>query len=180
MVIFLNRQKKIKVKRLGSTIGNMSRTVAAKFLREFNSKCCNSSDRFLIEIDRIHPTSLINQAYDVSEPNLQEFHANFLDRVDSLVEQYYGTSAKLRNKFKIIGEMDEPSRVHRRFYISLYPVSISPDGPHLCKGQRIRIAESWKYNDQDIDNLLQVAGFEVKTKWTDEEDLLDLWLFSPL
>jgi L-histidine N-alpha-methyltransferase len=80
---------------LGSSIGNLGRDEAARFLLELRSDL-GPEDRLLVGIDLRKDGATLEKAYDDSEGVTARFNLNLLDRINRELGGSFSTSTKMR------------------------------------------------------------------------------------
>ena len=136
---------------MGSSIGNLSRTEAADFLRSF-SEILKDQDSMLIGIDACQDKDKVYHAYNDGVGKTLEFYYNGLSNANRVL----GKEVFKRADWEVIGEYDEDAGRHQAFYSPLHDVVI--EGTPIRAGERIRFEESYKYSSPQCSELWQQAG----------------------
>ena len=106
-----NLQKPKCILWMGSSIGNLSRTEAAGFLKGF-TEILGDKDSMLIGIDACQDKDKVYRAYNDKEGTTLEFYYNGLINANKLL----GKEVFRRADWKVIGEYDEDASRHQAFY----------------------------------------------------------------
>lgn len=143
---------------MGSSIGNLDRTEAAKFLKDF-SAVLQSQDSMLIGIDACQESDKVYHAYNDKRGITHKFVLNGLMHANKLM----GKNLFRREDWKVVGEYDEIAGRHQAFYSPVRDVMV--EGTLIRAGEKIRVEESYKYSLLESDELWQRAGLMVKARF---------------
>lgn len=145
---------------MGSSIGNLNRTEAAEFLKDF-ADILRGQDTMLIGVDACQDKTKVYHAYNDKEGKTHDFVLNGLDHANRLM----GYDVFKKGDWKVIGEYDEEAHRHQAFYSPMHDVVL--EGTVVRAGEKIRIEESYKYSSQQSDELWQAAGLIQRAKFGD-------------
>lgn len=146
---------------LGSSIGNLNRTEAANFLREFTSILSNE-DHMLIGIDACQDPEKVYRGYNDREGKTHEFILNGLTHANRLL----GKEAFRKEDWEVVGEYDVEAGRHQAFYRPTRDVEV--EGSLIKAGERIRIEESCKYSATQSTKLWRAAGMVPRASFGDK------------
>lgn len=137
---------------LGSSIGNFSENEAITLLSE-TSKRMNSNDYFLLGIDRVKDSDILEKAYNDTKGVTAEFNINVLNVLNSKLEANFllenFTHQAIYNKPKEQIEMYLISKVSQNVSFKKLNKSIKFD-----ENEKILTEVSRKYTRSSIQNLL--------------------------
>lgn len=151
---------------LGSSIGNLEKPAAARFVRDLASGM-GSGDRLLIGIDLRKDRAILEAAYDDAAGVTARFDLNLLTRINRVLGGDFDLDA-----FRHVVHYDEPSgsvqsflesRIDQRVPIDALDVEIPFEA-----GERIHTEDSHKYSEREIDDLAARAGLRVETRYFDD------------
>ena len=146
-----NLQKPKCILWMGSSIGNLSRTEAADFLKGF-SGILGGRDSMLIGIDACQDKDRVYHAYNDKEGTTLEFYYNGLINAN----KHLGKEIFKRADWTVIGEYDEDAGRHHAFYSPVRDVMV--EGISIKAGERVKFEESYKYSLLQSSELWQRAG----------------------
>lgn len=156
---------------LGSSIGNFSRDEAPDFLSGF-ADILSADDHFLLGLDCCTDPERVYHAYNDRDGVTHDFILNGLVHANELL----GHEAFNLSDWKVIGEYDEPTDRHQAFVVPNKDVDI--DGVLIQAGERVRIEESYKYNEALSLDLWRGAGIAAGVSWQNQTgDYCKLALF---
>jgi L-histidine N-alpha-methyltransferase len=150
---------------LGSNIGNLERSDAARFLRRVRGLMA-PGDRLLVGIDLRKDRAVLTRAYDDSQGVTARFNRNVLARINR----------------ELGGRFDLDAFQHRAMYeeeigrIEMYLVSAGAQRVRIerlgltvpfAAGEAIHTENSYKYSLAEIDALAAAAGFRIERQWLD-------------
>ncbi|KAI0150441.1 C-type lectin protein [Xylariaceae sp. FL1272] len=151
---------------MGSSIGNLSRSEAACFLRGFMD-VLQSRDSFLIGVDSCANPSKVYHAYNDEQGVTHDFILNGLQHANRVLRE----TVFKAGDWKVIGEYvyDDDGGRHRAFVSPLRDAVVL--GETIRAHERIQIEESVKFSEEECDRLWGAAGASEASKWmTDDED----------
>lgn len=161
---------------LGSSIGNLGPEDRGAFLASLRS-ALRPGDYFLIGFDLVKPKADLLRAYDDPAGVTAAFNRNVLGRVN----RELGASFDL-DSFSHLVRYDEHERRVEMHLIATRDQSVRiPLAGASCdirRGETIWTESSYKFDCDEIGEVMQGAGFRQLATWTDEEwPLLEgLWL----
>ena len=161
---------------LGSSFGNFSPADGKIFLEKINSTM-KSGDLFLIGLDLVKDSQILESAYDDAHGVTAEFNLNVLSRINDELDadfnlnnfSHYSTYNKEDQRI----EMYLKSLVNQSVIISKFNLSLN-----LEKNELIHTEYSHKYTLEQIKILLESTGFKINHTWSDENNHFSLTLVS--
>ena len=161
---------------LGSSVGNFSR---ARFQRFFGllSDCMGSQDYFLLGVDRVKETQILEQAYNDSKGTTAQFILNVFEHLNLLV----GSNFDLEK----ISYFSYYNAVTQR--MEMYGISACDQVIHLPAGncsfvwgkdERVLVEISRKFEPRQLSQQLQYFGLDRVGHYTDSEEWFSLLLFK--
>ena len=161
---------------LGSSFGNFSPADGKSFLEKINSTM-KSGDLFLIGLDLVKDSQILESAYDDAQGVTAEFNLNVLSRINDELDadfnlndfSHYSTYNKDDQRI----EMYLKSLVNQSVIISKSNLSLN-----LEKNELIHTEFSHKYTLEQIKTLLESTGFKINHTWLDENTHFSLTLVS--
>ncbi|KAF2703649.1 hypothetical protein K504DRAFT_463379 [Pleomassaria siparia CBS 279.74] len=156
---------------LGSSMGNFKRHEVPPFLAGFRD-ALQPGNSMLIGIDSCKDPSRVYHAYNDRENVTHDFTLNGLKHANRIMEE----EAFNLDDWEAIGEYDTEAGRHHAFVAPLKDVVI--DGVSIAKGERVRIEESYKYSNDEVRSLWQVAGLTENTVFSNSRGDYGLHLVS--
>ena len=161
---------------LGSSFGNFSPSEGKTFLKKINSTM-KSGDLFLIGLDLVKDSQILESAYDDAQGVTAEFNLNVLSRINDELDadfdlnnfSHYSTYNKEDQRI----EMYLKSLVNQSVIISKSNLSLN-----LEKNELIHTEYSHKYTLDQIKTLLESSGFKINHTWLDDDTRFSLTLVS--
>jgi dimethylhistidine N-methyltransferase len=161
---------------LGSSYGNFAPDDGIKFLKKINSTM-KSGDLFLIGLDLVKDSSILESAYNDSAGVTATFNLNVLSRINDELDADFDldtfTHYSMYNEKSQRIEMYLKSLVNQSIVISKSGVTIP-----LKKDELIHTEYSHKFKLSQLDSLFEDAGFVVNHTWCDEKKYFSLTLLS--
>ncbi len=159
---------------LGSSFGNFSPDDGAEFLKKIHSTM-KSGDLFLIGLDLVKDSSVLESAYNDSARVTAQFNLNVLSRINDELDADFDLKnfehfSKYNEEFQRI-EMYLKSLVNQTVIISKSNVIIS-----LKKDELIHTEYSHKFKLSQLNSLFEGVGFEIKQTWCDQKKYFSLTL----
>ena len=156
----------------GSTIGNMVAPTAVDLLRSMR-ETLGTGALLLIGMDLIKDEQVLLAAYDDAGGVTAEFNCNLARRInrelggDIPVDQ-------LRHEARW---NDEYARVEMHL-VAQDDIAFTVDGTDfaMAKGETIHTENSHKFDSRSANMLLHAGGWEVRTRWTDDEGRFAVFL----
>ena len=143
---------------MGSSIGNLDRAEAAKFLQGF-SDVLRDQDSMLIGIDACQDSDKVYHAYNDERGTTHKFILNGLRHANKLM----GKEVFRKDDWKVIGEYDETAARHQAFCSPVRDVVV--EETLIRAGEKVRIEESYKYSLHQSNELWQHAGLMVRARF---------------
>ena len=161
---------------LGSSIGNLDHSGAARFISELRRNM-NRKDHLLLGIDLRKHRDLLESAYDDASGVTARFNRNLLERINrELGGQFDPQTFDFRARY------DERSGAVDSHLVSREEQVIGVDAldlqVHFRAGETIHTESSYKYSLAEIDALARSADLERIEHWLDAENRFSLNLFS--
>jgi L-histidine N-alpha-methyltransferase len=153
---------------LGSSIGNLERPAAARFLARLGRNLGTRSALF-VGFDLRKEASVLEPAYDDAQGVTARFNLNLLRRIN----------AELNADFELSAFRHQAVYQEEAGRVAMYLVSELDQVVHigalqltvrLAAGERIHTEYSYKYAPFEIAELARSAGLELLERWTDEEE----------
>jgi len=162
---------------LGSSIGNFDRTRAARFLRQIRAEM-QAGERLLVGIDLRKERDRLERAYDDARGITARFNLNLLRRINRELGGDFEESA-----FRHVAEYREDEGRVVMAIESLRDQSVRIAGLDLeirfARGERIHTEDSYKYSEDEIEELAAAGGLRIEHRWTDARDDFSLNLLAP-
>ena len=154
---------------LGSSIGNLSREAAARFLARVRG-ALGRADRLLVGVDLRKDARVLERAYDDADGVTAAFDLNLLARINRELGGHFDLA-----RFRHEASYDvEAGRVEMHL-VSLgaqrVPIDRLGIEVGLADGEAIHTESSYKYSLAEIDALASVAGLAVEQRWLDRDGL---------
>lgn len=161
---------------LGSSFGNFSPSDGKNFLQKINSTM-KPGDLFLIGLDLVKDSQILESAYDDSQGVTAQFNLNVLSRINNELDADFDLNNfshhSIYNKEDQRIEMYLKSLVNQSVIISKCNLSLN-----LEKNELIHTEYSHKYTIEQIKTLLESTGFKINHTWLDDKSLFSLTLVS--
>ncbi|MGH0035187.1 MAG: L-histidine N(alpha)-methyltransferase [Myxococcota bacterium] len=161
---------------LGSSIGNLDRDAAARFLRELRGEM-ERGEKLLVGIDLRKESDRLERAYDDARGVTARFNLNLLTRINRELGGDFD-----RGSFRHVAEYSEregrveislESRCSQVVRIEKLDREIE-----FGEGERIHTEDSFKYSFQEIDALAESSGLRSEARWLDDAGDFSLNLFD--
>ena len=163
---------------LGSSFGNFSPADGKTFLEKINSTM-KSGDLFLIGLDLVKDSQILESAYDDAQGVTAEFNLNVLSRINNELDADFDLNNfshySIYNKEDQRIEMYLKSLVNQSVIISKSNLSLN-----LEKNELIHTEYSHKYSLDQVSELLESTGFKINHIWLDDEKYFSLTLVSKI
>jgi dimethylhistidine N-methyltransferase len=161
---------------LGSSLGNFDPKNGIKFLGKIRSSM-RKGDLFLLGIDLVKDTKILENAYNDSKGITANFNLNLLSRINrELVATFdndkFEHVAIFNKKQKRI-EMYLKSKIKHEVFVSKINLLLK-----FKKGELIHTEYSYKYTLPQIKKMAQKTGFKPVQIWTDKKNYFAVVLFS--
>ena len=161
---------------LGSSFGNFDYEPGLQFLDQINSSM-KDGDLFLIGLDLVKNTNMLERAYDDSCGITAQFNLNVLSRINSELDSNFNI-----DKFAHHAVYNESKNRIEIYLRSLENqiVNITKAGISLQikQNELIHTENSYKYTIPKIKKMFSAAGFRIRDMWFDEKRYFCLVLLS--
>ncbi len=161
---------------LGSSFGNFSPADGKTFLEKINSTM-KSGDLFLIGLDLVKDSQILESAYDDAQGVTAEFNLNVLSRINDELDADFNL-----NNFSHYSTYNEEDQRIEMYLKSLVNQSVIISKSNLSlnleKNELIHTEYSHKYTLEQIKTLLESTGFKINHTWLDENTHFSLTLVS--
>lgn len=161
---------------LGSTIGNFPEAEAVALLRRLRSRL-SSEDWFLMGVDLVKPTPVLEAAYNDSRGVTAEFNRNVLNVVNQEVGGDFDPARfdhlAFFNEVESQIEMHLVAREDTR--VTLRDLGLELE---IRAGERIHTEISRKFTRESAKGLLEAAGFDLRHWFLSEDSYFALALAS--
>lgn len=161
---------------LGSSLGNMSMSESALFLRTIRASM-NENDLLLLGLDMDKDTATLEAAYNDGRGVTAKFNLNMLYRLNRELNANFDISNfshySVYNKNKKRIEMYLKSETNQTVDIPGADIVI-----HVKKGELIHTENSQKYTIPQIRSMAAVANLEVQQLWSDASKKFSVTLLS--
>lgn len=157
----------------GSTIGNFTPQEAETFLKRVKTKL--NGGGFLIGVDLVKDTDVLNAAYDDAEGVTAAFNKNLLVRCNRELGANFDLA---RFDHRAFFNSDD-SRIEMHLVSTCdQKVQIGGHSFAFSKDETIHTENSYKYSIQSFHDLAMISGFTPVRVWTDKEDLFSVHYLS--
>ena len=154
---------------MGSSVGNFDRSDAAQFLLSLK-KSLKVGDSMLIGVDHRNDPDLVQRAYNDPEGDSEAFEMNALDHANSVM----GYEAFKRSEWRYEGIYDAAGGLHEVNFVTTADVII--EDSTIPSGTKIRLERSYKYSEEEAQDLFDAAELVVSADWLDKRGLYSLYL----
>ncbi len=163
---------------LGSSIGNLDRPGAARFLSRLR-RGMNRSDRLLLGIDLRKNREVLESAYDDSSGVTARFNRNLLERINrELGGQFDSETFDFHATYDDAGgRVVSHLRSRRDQTVRIEDLGLDVE---FAAGETIHTENSFKYSWAEIDALARCTGFAVEEHWLDAKNRYSVNLFAPI
>ncbi|HEV8341430.1 MAG TPA: L-histidine N(alpha)-methyltransferase [Candidatus Binatia bacterium] len=161
---------------LGSTVGNFNRSEFVRFFQHL-SESMGPNDYFLLGVDRVKETSILETAYADSEGITAEFILNVFEHINRILDTNFD-----RRKMRYHSwynpdwqqvEMYAVSAESQKIQIPWLETSFVWE-----KGDKILVEISRKFEPDRLQEQLRCFGLRPVSHFTDEENWFSLLLFG--
>lgn len=160
---------------MGSSIGNFPRDEAVGFVKQF-ADVLGPNDSLLFGIDACQKAKKVHLAYNDSEGYAMSFQILRIgaNNISSVTHEFVANGLRHANDllgyeafkaedWEVVGEYDEEGGRHRAFVVPKKDVTV--EGVALKQGEKIRIEESYKYNEAQAQELWHKADVIQSSAW---------------
>ncbi|QLH04856.1 L-histidine N(alpha)-methyltransferase [Nitrosopumilus oxyclinae] len=161
---------------LGSSFGNFSPTDGKIFLEKINSTM-KSGDLFLIGLDLVKDSQILESAYNDKQGITAEFNLNVLSRINDELDADFNLDNF--SHYSIYNKEDQRIEMYLKSLVN-QSVVISKSGLllNLEKNELIHTEHSHKFTLDQIKTLFTSTGFKINHTWLDEKTNFSLTLVS--
>lgn len=156
----------------GSTIGNLSRTQARRFVRHIGRRM-QPGDHLLLGLDRVKDVRVLEAAYNDAQGITAAFNRNILNAVNA----YTGSDFEPELFEHVAFYSAEQSRIEMHLKASaamrVHCPRLEKD-LRLFRGESIHTENSHKFTTADITALSRTSGLTLLNQWTDPEQWFTL------
>jgi len=163
---------------LGSSIGNLDRPSAARFVSNLRGQM-NPEDRLLLGIDLRKDREALERAYDDSSGVTARFNRNLLARINRELGGHFDPATfDFQARYdEVDGNVVSELRSRRDQTVRIDDLGLDVV---FAAGETIHTENSYKYSQAEIDALARCAGFAVEEHWLDAENRFSVNLFAPI
>ena len=140
---------------MGSSLGNLDRDEAAKFLRNF-ANVMSTTDMLVVGLDACQDELKVFHAYNDKVGKTHEFILNGLTSINNIT----GKRTFDPGDWTVVGKYNRTKQCHQAFYQAKKDVFVE-DVEFKARDQ-IRVEESYKYSRSQRHELWKCAGLESK------------------
>ena len=161
---------------LGSTIGNLSKTNAAEFLKNLRQNM-SDGDTLLLGADMVKSEDLLHKAYNDSDGVTAQFNLNILKVINNIAGTDFQPELFEHEAFF----NDDFSRVEMQLKAKEDMEVNSPlidDSIFIKKGETIHTENSHKFTPNDLEELASAANLQIQKTFTDENQWYSLVLLQ--
>ncbi len=161
------RNQRLFVLFLGSTIGNFDRAAGIKFLAEVR-RILKPGDSLLLGTDLEKPAAQLIKAYDDEIGVTAAFNLNLLARINRELDADFDLS-----QFAHVARINSEARSVEMHLESKQRQMVRIPAADLCvefaEGETIWTESSHKYAAEEVFEMARNAGFCCQTQWIDEQ-----------
>lgn len=161
---------------LGSSFGNFSPADGRIFLEKINSTM-KSGDLFLIGLDLVKDSKILESAYNDTQGITAEFNLNVLSRINDELDADFNLNNF--SHYSIYNKEDQRIEMYLKSLVN-QSVIISKSGLllNLEKNELIHTEHSHKFTLDQIKTLFESTGFKINHTWLDDNTNFSLTLVS--
>lgn len=160
----------------GSTIGNLTREEAVKFLSGIGGMM-QGNDYFLVGFDMVKDTGILEAAYNDSQGITAAFNRNILTAVNNIAGTVLNPGRFRHLAFYDTAEMRIEMHLEALADMEIHSPHFS-HGIYIRKGETIKTENSHKFTHELIDVMAEKAGMKVRNIYTDEKGWFSLVQFT--
>ena len=158
-----DRSKPLWILTLGSSLGNFDRDEAAIFLGDFANNM-GPRDHMIVGLDACQNENRVFHAYNDKIGTTHRFILNGLSHLNTLLGKRVFNLAD----WKVIGRYNSTKHCHQAYYKATTDVVV--EGLVVMAGDQIRVEESYKYSQQQRNELWNRAGLVSKASYGNGSD----------
>lgn len=157
----------------GSTIGNLHRDQAARFLVSLRAK--TGADQFLIGVDLKKDTATLEAAYDDAAGVTAAFNLNLLRRINRELGATFDL-AKFQHR-AVYNDAEGRVEMHM-VSLASQTVRVHDKSFEFTEGETIHSENSYKYSAAEFEDMAEASGWQKQILWTDEERRFAVFLLD--
>ncbi len=160
----------------GSTLGNLTRDQADRFLTDLKS-LMRTGDRLILGLDMVKDLKVLDAAYNDQQGVTEAFNKNILNVVNEIA----GTDFNPDLFEHIAFYNSDMAQIEMHLRVLSDMVIHSPEFPQkitLRKGDTIHTENSHKFVNQDIDRFGTITGLEIENIFTDSNKWFSIVAFK--
>jgi len=163
---------------LGSTVGNLERAEAARFLTEVRVDL-DSRDRLLLGVDLRKDRGTLERAYDDAQGVTARFNKNLLARINRELGGRFDLDAfaHVASYDEELGRVEMHLESLREQVVRIEALGLDV---RFAAGERIHTESSHKYSRREIEELCRSAGYTLEEQWLDAGGRFSLNRLRPL
>lgn len=162
---------------LGSTIGNFNPKSSLELLKSIRKNML-ASDRFILGIDLLKSTEILQAAYNDSKDITANFNKNILSAINAYIQSDFDENDfdhhAFFNKEKSRIEMHLIAKDDLKIRSPFFKKSL-----YISKGEHIHTENSYKFSIEQITQLAFNANLKIKNIHTDNKEWFALIEFRP-
>ncbi len=163
---------------MGSSIGNLEKDDAIRFLRQIRM-ACRPEDRLLLGADLVKDVAEVEAAYDDASGVTEAFNKNLLVRINRELGGNFVPDC-FRHEAPFV---KDPSWIEMRL-VSLREQTVTVDDLgrsfRFAEGERLITEHCTKYTIEALSEMALRAGFRVEKFWFDDHRRFTVALMEPL
>jgi dimethylhistidine N-methyltransferase len=155
----------------GSSIGNFTPDQVSIFFENIAS-ICNGSGGFLIGVDLVKDSDVLQRAYDDSLGITAAFNLNVLKHVNRIIGSDFDVLDW--EHYAVFNQEQSRIEMHlraKRDLVVTWPSHSQSQSINFKAGEMIHTENSYKYTKASFSDLLIKAGFDDVRVWTDPQEL---------
>lgn len=161
---------------LGSTIGNFKPGERESFMKKLGREM-KPGDHLLLGLDMVKDPRVLHRAYNDSQEVTAAFNKNILNVVNGIIDTTFDTSDFEHLAF--YNEKEQRIEMHLKANRDrLIKINGHQETLHIKKGETIHTENSYKFRQQDLEDIGHRAGLEVLSVFTDENRWFSLVLYA--
>ena len=157
----------------GSTIGNLHRAEAGKFLKGLRGS--TGAEQFLIGVDLKKDKAVLEAAYDDAAGVTAAFNLNMLRRINV---ELGGTFDLQKFQHRAVYNTTEGRVEMHMESLAAQTVRVADRDFTFREGETIHSENSYKYGLEEFKELVAAAGWNAEHVWTDDDKLFAVFLLA--
>jgi L-histidine Nalpha-methyltransferase len=155
----------------GSTLGNLDRKQAKRFLRKI-SNLMKEGDHLLLGLDMVKNIFILEKAYNDTSGVTAAFNRNILNVVNHITGSDF--DPLLFDHFAFFNMQESRIEMHLRANRDMRVTFPGHDDIFIRKGEMVHTENSCKYTFNDITHFADIAGFEIESIFNDSRNWYSL------